>query len=77
MPNDFYLYLNTVHDRAIVHHGSCGYCNWGKGTQGVSDAERRIDEWQSYPSVAEALAAARGLGYETARVCGRCSGTAV
>ncbi len=70
---DYYVYVNDVHNKAIVHAGSCSYCNDGRGMHAVSDSERRVDEWRGPFNTADlAVAEARSTGKRTVARCGTC-----
>ena len=67
---EYWVYRNWVHKRARLHHPSCSYCNFGKGTQGVES--RSTGEWRPFPDIEAAKTYLTGLGYDDAAFCGVC-----
>lgn len=66
----WWVYENRLHDRAIVHHSKCPYCNDGKG---VHVSSGKYDKWHgSYSTKNEALEFAQSLGRGKTRVCSYC-----
>ena len=52
----------TADDKAVVHAGSCGCCNEGRGCHGASQATLN-GKWQGpYKSLADAKSAAKSTG---------------
>jgi hypothetical protein len=70
----YYVYVNKVHDKAIVHEGSCGSCNDGRGKRNMKSTERVRDQWLGpFPTSDEALDRARQTGKSNVARCGACS----
>lgn len=67
---EFWVYRNWVHKRARLHRSSCSYCNYGKGTQGVT--QRTTGEWRSFSDFDVAKSYMDELGYYDAALCGVC-----
>ena len=68
----FYVYDNTVNDRARIHRADCPHCNDGQGRDG--HAERRhgrfFGPFTSYRDAAEKMAT---LGRRNTGDCGHCT----
>jgi hypothetical protein len=66
----WWVYENRLHDRAIVHHYQCPFCNDGKG---VHESSGKYDRWHgSHPSAKEALEFAESLGRRETKIGGCC-----
>jgi hypothetical protein len=72
---EFWVYENwqAGPHKAVIHRGSCGHCNYGRGKAGGYD--RRHAQWHGpFASVAAAQAFSRGLRGVVLRRLSRCVG---
>jgi hypothetical protein len=67
----FNVYVNLVHDKAIVHRSSCSFANGGQGIHVNSD--RRIDGWMSFAERERAFLAAHRTEMSEVRGCLKCN----
>ncbi|MBK1669290.1 hypothetical protein CKO28_14730 [Rhodovibrio sodomensis] len=69
-----WVYQNWTRDKAVVHVGSCPYCNEGRGMH--AGAGDQNGEWLGpYQDVAAAWVAAENTKRRDVRRCGHCSPT--
>ena len=65
----FYVHDDPAASEAIIHKGSCSFCNNGKGNQ----SQPKQDYWsEAYVSEEEVLASVKKS--RSVRVCKRCLG---
>lgn len=64
---DYWVYRTWVRKRARLHLATCGYCNFGRGTQ--SRDSRTSGEWRAFPSLDLARRFMENLGYDDAAMC--------
>ena len=76
---EFFVYENWTNTFALVHRGSCSFCNHGRGMQGRGSKTPNGQWHGSFPTLGEALAAARQAAEQhpnasvwTVRTCGSC-----
>ncbi len=67
----FSVYVNSVHDKAIVHTSSCSFANDGWGIH--MNASRKIDGWMSFAEREGAFLAAYRTGMNEVRACLKCN----
>lgn len=65
------VYVNFVHDKAIVHKSGCSFANDGKGIH--EDASRNIDGWMTFDDRERAFLAAYKTGANEVRGCLSCN----
>jgi len=71
--DEFWIYKNwqAGPHKAVIHRGSCGFCNHGAGRAGGYDPKHA--EWHgSFPNLTEARATSAGLRGVVARSVCRC-----
>lgn len=76
---EYWVYENWTHARVRVHHGECGYCNHGRGTQ-ASDAGNNGAWHGPYSDASAAWTEARAATLRRrrssqwdVRACGTCA----
>jgi hypothetical protein len=69
--NGYSVYVNYIHDKAIVHRSSCPFANEGNGIH--PDAIRRIDGWMTFSERDRAFLAAHKTGKSEVRGCSKCN----
>lgn len=42
---DYWVYENSVHNKAVIHSANCSHCNNGKGRTNMDDGSRTRDFW--------------------------------
>lgn len=69
----FYIYENwQADDKAVIHKGSCSFCNEGEGT-GRGTLGNQNGVWHGpYSTQQEALTAAKKLGRARVAFCQHC-----
>ena len=68
----FYVYENTVRDKAIVHRGNCSFCNEGAGLHGSRTT--KSSTWHGpYASAHEAMVKAKACRRTRTEGCAVCS----
>ncbi len=69
----YYIYENwqAGPHKAVIHNGSCGYCNNGSGRAGGYDPKHA--QWHGpYETLASARSAQEGLSVKVRKECGVC-----
>lgn len=68
----YFIYENWTHERARIHRSGCGYCNEGRGTQGVDSG--RNGKWHGpFDDIDETLWRAAKLNRADTKRCGNCA----
>ncbi len=68
---DYWVYENWTHKKAIIHNGPCSYCNHGKGMHAGST--NRNGQWLGpFNSLDEAQKVADSTGRDEIRSCQNC-----
>ncbi len=65
------VYVNYVHNKAIVHRSSCPFSNDGQGIH--PDVSRKIDGWMTFTDRDRAFVAAQRTGKNEIRGCLHCN----
>ncbi|HZR33480.1 MAG TPA: hypothetical protein VFA76_16670 [Terriglobales bacterium] len=66
------VYVNFIHDKAIVHRGACAWANNGEGIH--PNASRDTDGWMTaLPTRDDALLAAYMTERGSIRCCEKCN----
>ena len=65
------VYVNSVHDKAIVHKSTCSFANGGEGIH--KDASRKIDGWMTFTERDQAFLAAHKTEKSEVRACLKCN----
>lgn len=67
----FWVYVNKIRNKAIIHAASCSFCNNGQGLHHGS--ESGIDRWHPFSTLDEATQFAESTGRKDVRRCKACS----
>ena len=65
------VYVNSVHDKAIIHRSSCSFVNDGQGVH--PNASRKIDGWMTFTERDRAFLAAHKTQKSMVRGCLKCN----
>ncbi len=71
MSKQFWVYLNTPNNKALVHLGDCSHCNHGRGR--TDDKLEYNGQWLGPYDEATALATARRSHKKRIQWCGFCA----
>ena len=67
----YFVYENWTHDRACIHRGVCGYCNYGSGRMRADSG--RHGRWLGpFDEPELALKVAKSLGRGDTTACSTC-----
>jgi len=67
----WWVYENTLHDKAIIHYWKCSHCNNGKGKTGKSSG--KFDLWHGpYDTIDEVKEKTIQLRKSETRICSFC-----
>ena len=70
---NYYIYENSVVNRATIHVGDCSHCNQGRGTHDVSDDNRERDKWHGpFDHLKDAEQHQKNLHVKDKGNCGHC-----